>query len=622
VWSATGLACWGKDVAGFFPVLELYEPSVSDVIVAGGHACARTGPSIVCAGHALPDQLSLEPPAPLEPRARAMFALHGLLCVGRPGAAQCADEAGRWSEYRDARVPYDESSVLRSGGCWECALHVAGPGRGTVECGSEAVATDSIDRKCPGGATPLERIENAPPLADVAVGDHHACGLTAEGQVWCWGNNDDGEVGVPPSPWEAPVRVELGGAKAIGVAAGTHHSCALASDGAVTCWGGAGEGELRSTADIDRVYAGLRGGPVGMCAWSDDSVLCGDTDGFRERVELRGTVDVEPTFERTAVFVDPRGAADDVYSGRDLGWAALDREGSIRVFHPNLEVAKVHAPPHATALVRNAPCALYADGGVWCWWREYGDAAGGRPSAGPPAAVAPPGLEPVRAVASTIESIVCAIASSDGALWCWGAVEGVFAPKTPGLDSRSIDTTFIVTPRKVPAASPVVELAASGRCARHGDGTVSLLGLDCSRGRCALKARLVPGLEGVARILQGDGCDVQKADGTVESIPVSALLGDPVADELPAVRGAHEIAGGAEPCAVMGDGTVRCANFASGTRAFADVPDITGATHVAVGPSGGCVTEALGGLACFAFAPKPVLIQCPLLGPLRPTRVY
>src|SRR5260370_19374651 len=67
----------------------------------------------------------------------------------------------------------------------------------------------------------------------IAAGGRHTCALSAEGRVWCWGANDDGQLGNKTKKTSLlPVGVDglAGGMAAI--AAGDGHTCAL------TCGGG------------------------------------------------------------------------------------------------------------------------------------------------------------------------------------------------------------------------------------------------------------------------------------------------------------------------------------------------------------------------------------------------
>ena len=105
--------------------------------------------------------------------------------------------------------------------CWGRKLEDPGSELYVPECDTEAVTV------------PLDDV--------VAVGrvDTHACAVTGEGRVWCWGFNSFGQVGLPPEVgrWiETPVEVDgLEDARAI--TAGEYHNCALTEAGEVWCWG-------------------------------------------------------------------------------------------------------------------------------------------------------------------------------------------------------------------------------------------------------------------------------------------------------------------------------------------------------------------------------------------------
>jgi alpha-tubulin suppressor-like RCC1 family protein len=88
----------------------------------------------------------------------------------------------------------------------------------------------------------------------------HTCGRTAEGEVYCWGRNDLGQLGVAPgetalcaTPWEHdPVpcsTVAIGVSDTLRfrqISVGYAHACAVTVDGALYCWGSNRWGELGS----------------------------------------------------------------------------------------------------------------------------------------------------------------------------------------------------------------------------------------------------------------------------------------------------------------------------------------------------------------------------------------
>ena len=89
---------------------------------------------------------------------------------------------------------------------------------------------------------------SSPPLSFtiVSAGQDHTCGLTAAGDVYCWGANADGQLGIGASdklPHPKPLRV-ASGIKFKAVSAGYRHSCALAGTGEAYCWGANDSGQL------------------------------------------------------------------------------------------------------------------------------------------------------------------------------------------------------------------------------------------------------------------------------------------------------------------------------------------------------------------------------------------
>jgi alpha-tubulin suppressor-like RCC1 family protein len=71
-------------------------------------------------------------------------------------------------------------------------------------------------------------------VLQVAAGGAHTCALTETQRVVCFGRNLDGQVDGEPSATRAPIVVAALGA--VQVAAGGAHSCAVTGDG-VVCWG-------------------------------------------------------------------------------------------------------------------------------------------------------------------------------------------------------------------------------------------------------------------------------------------------------------------------------------------------------------------------------------------------
>jgi alpha-tubulin suppressor-like RCC1 family protein len=91
---------------------------------------------------------------------------------------------------------------------------------------------------------------------DVSVGTSASCAV-ADTKVACWGDNSTGMLGDgATAPYSAvPVAVTggaLAGAEVVQVAVGYRHACALTADGRVACWGDNSEGGLGDGTQTNR----------------------------------------------------------------------------------------------------------------------------------------------------------------------------------------------------------------------------------------------------------------------------------------------------------------------------------------------------------------------------------
>jgi alpha-tubulin suppressor-like RCC1 family protein len=78
------------------------------------------------------------------------------------------------------------------------------------------------------------------PVTALTAGYNHVCAIVEPGELYCWGENAEGEIGLEPAvdvpTVLSPVRV---GAERdwIAVSGGQGHTCGLRSPGALYCWG-------------------------------------------------------------------------------------------------------------------------------------------------------------------------------------------------------------------------------------------------------------------------------------------------------------------------------------------------------------------------------------------------
>lgn len=88
-------------------------------------------------------------------------------------------------------------------------------------------------------------IASLPDAVAITAGGSHTCALRANGEVLCWGKNQDGEVGIGVTPQPVPTPTLVSGlAPATAIGAGDAHTCALLATGDVYCWGNSSYGQI------------------------------------------------------------------------------------------------------------------------------------------------------------------------------------------------------------------------------------------------------------------------------------------------------------------------------------------------------------------------------------------
>jgi alpha-tubulin suppressor-like RCC1 family protein len=94
-------------------------------------------------------------------------------------------------------------------------------------------------------AVPVTALTGA--VSQVAVGGAHTCALKTDGTVWCWGRNTHGQLGngmIKATPQLTAVPVSTLGSTVIEVTAGLNHTCARKSDNSMWCWGQNESGQI------------------------------------------------------------------------------------------------------------------------------------------------------------------------------------------------------------------------------------------------------------------------------------------------------------------------------------------------------------------------------------------
>jgi cysteine-rich repeat protein len=170
-------------------------------------------------------------------------------CTNACALARCGDGFVQGAEACDDGNPSDNDGCTNA-----CAI--ARCGDGVVQVGLETC--DDGDAVTGDGCSALCRVE----VRGVACGYYHTCALLGSGRVRCFGDNNNGDLGVGGSgrrgdePNEMGLQlpaVDLGSGRiARQIATGYGHSCALLDDSSVKCWGMNFYGQLGQSDALGR----------------------------------------------------------------------------------------------------------------------------------------------------------------------------------------------------------------------------------------------------------------------------------------------------------------------------------------------------------------------------------
>lgn len=249
--------------------------------------------------------------------------------------------------------------------------------------------------------SPLQVTALGTSVAEVAAGTYNTCARKTDGTLWCWGDNQFGQIGdgtvVRPRP--LPLQVMALGTNAAGVVTG-ESTCSRRTDGALWCWGDnrysqVGDGTTVTPSATPVQVAALGPGVAEVALGqghtcvrkTDRSVWCWGYNGY-------GQVTGDGTLGDGASPDQPRRSP--------------------------VQVAVLGTSVVEIALGWNHTCARKADGSVWCWGNNTKGQVGDGTTAltrRSPVQVTALGTSAVEVSAGG--DLSCA-RKTDGTLWCWG----------------------------------------------------------------------------------------------------------------------------------------------------------------------------------------------------------
>lgn len=229
--------------------------------------------------------------------------------------------------------------------------------------------------------------ENLLNVTKIAAGAKHACAITDEGAVMCWGDNSQGQLGIGVTGGERLTPVYVAdrplGAGTIAISAGSYHTCAISSDRDLKCWGsslGNGTGSSRSSPTLVPTFAGnayaVATGLNHSCAINNNSELScwglGNSGqiGNGANVSTNGPASVGTGYS----MVDAGGQHTCALSGTTVScWGANGAgqlgDGTTNIRNRPTPVVTTDFSQGAQAIATGSAfsCAIAVTGQVYCW---------------------------------------------------------------------------------------------------------------------------------------------------------------------------------------------------------------------------------------------------------------
>jgi alpha-tubulin suppressor-like RCC1 family protein len=310
------------------------------------------------------------------------------------------------------------------------------------------------------------------PLAfqQISAGGSLSCAVTADGDAYCWGQNQFGQIGsgVISSPVTAPEEV-LGGRSFSVVSAGGVHACGLVANGEAWCWGLPASGQLGNGVSGETpvpVPDSVRGGHVfeEISAGTDHTcgVLSGSTDAYCWGQNTNGELGDGTTLNKDVPTLVVGGLLLKTIDAGDGHTCAVDLDGAAYCWGIGADgqLGTGSRTPSAVPVAVTGgfffesisagsryTCGVAAGGEAYCWGLNSRGELGDGTSISRDEPVLVEGnlvFETISAGEGGLTAATCGF-TSDNLVYCWG--EGLEGQLGNGSTSSSPQPVLVVGQR-------------------------------------------------------------------------------------------------------------------------------------------------------------------------------